>query len=157
MRAALDSSAAVKRIAGLVEGAVAEAERRVFYPYYHFGARGRLRWLFGERRLEFDCLVDARTGRAASADALALDTLTVDDAEVLGATHEAVEAEPRARRYARHALGKGFRLLGDFNLELDCAGLVHRPYWIVRTGTSRVLVDAVTGDLHPLAAADRTM
>jgi len=151
MRPGLDAEAARQRVARLQDCAGACVERRVYYPFFRYGVSARVRWLFGHERLEFDCVVDARNGRAASADELTVDDLVVGDDECMRAVTGEADARHSAQRYAAHSLGKAMRMLGNFNLSLDARGLVHRPYWIVRTGTIRVLVDAVTGDLHPLA------
>lgn len=152
MRASLDGSAARSLVFAL-SGEAAEIERRVYYPYFRFGVSGLLRWLFGRRRLRTECLVDARTGRASTADGLNVERLTVTAGERLAAARGPDEAARLARRYATHALGRGLRVLGNLHVELDGGELVYRPFWIVRSGDTRVLVDAVTGELHPLEAA----
>jgi len=152
MRASLTADDAVAAVARLIEDPDCRAERQLFYPYYHFAVTGRLRWLFGVRHMHIDCLVDARTGRAASADSLMLDHLQIDSRDRVSALKDGVEAESSARRYASHALGRSLRVLGNFNLALSRAALVHRPFWVVGAGAVSVLVDAVTGELHPLAA-----
>lgn len=134
-------------------GAAAAVERRVFYPYFHVPAHGRLRWLFGEKQVALDCLVDARTGTVSSADALRLERRKVSATESLPVQQDADSAISTARRYASHALARGFKVLGNFNLDVRDAVLVHRPFWIVRTEQLRVLVDAVTGELHPLSGS----
>jgi len=45
-------------------------------------------------------------------------------------------------------------MLGNFNLALDPARLEHRLCWIVRDEAERVLVDAMTGEVRPLAAME---
>ena len=150
MRASLTADDAVAKVARLVEEPDSRIEQQLFYPYFHFAVTGRLRWLFGERHMHIDCLVDARTGRAASADALTLDRLQVRSGDCVDASQDRHGAETNARRYACHALGKSLRVLGNFNLALSAASLVHRSFWVVRAGELSVLVDAVTGDLHPL-------
>jgi hypothetical protein len=152
MRASLDRGSARSLVSGLT-GDDAEIERRVFYPYFRFGVSGLLRWLFGRRRLRTNCLVDARTGRASTSDRLVLELLTVTDDERLRPVQAHDAAARQAHRYATHALGRSLRVLGDLDIELDEGGLVHRPFWIVRSGRVRVLVDAVSGELHPLRAA----
>lgn len=152
MRASLDRGAARSLVAEL-SGGPAEIERRVYYPYFRFGVSGLLRWLFGSRTLRTECLVDARTGRASTADSLSVDRLMVVDEERLAAVKAPDEADRLARRYATHALGRGLRVLGNLHIQLDGGELVHRPFWIVRSDSTRVLVDAVTGELHPLGAA----
>ena len=72
MRESLDRYAACSLVCRLADGP-AEIERRIYYPYFRFGISGLLRWLFGRRTLQTRCLVDARTGRASTADSLSLE------------------------------------------------------------------------------------
>ena len=125
-------------------------ERRVYYPYFRYVVRGALRWLFGKRAIRVDCLIDARTGRAATADEFDIESVPADSAERLPARHSAGESRKSAERYTRHSLGRACRVLASFHLRADQGELVHRPYWIVRAAGHRLLVDGVTGELHPL-------
>ena len=128
IRSNVDSDEALKILRGYAGCGDARIERRLFYPYYHVVANGRLRWLFGERRLKLDCLIDARTGRASSADAPVVEQLEVSESERLVARNDATTAIAAARRYASHALSRGLKVLGNFNLDLRDAELVHRPF-----------------------------
>lgn len=152
MRASLTADHATKLVARLTGEPEVSIEQQIYYPFFHFAASARLRWLFGERRMCLDCLVDARTGRAASADALTIERIEAEPKACVAAVKDGQVAEKNARRYASHALGRSFRVLGNFNLELAPAVLVHRPYWVVRAADHSVLVDAVTGDVHPLVS-----
>lgn len=155
MRPSVTAESATSRVARLL-GEETSIERRVLYPWYHIAISGRLRWLFGHRRIDFRCLVDARTGRAASTDELALDHVMPAAGEALDVLQDAGTARRAASRFASHVLGRRFRMLGHFDLRAGDVRVVHRPYWIVRAGPERLLLDAVTGELHPLSAA-RTM
>ena len=151
MRESLDRYAACSLVCRLADGP-AEIERRIYYPYFRFGISGLLRWLFGRRTLQTRCLVDARTGRASTADSLSLERRAAIEEDRLRGVTAPDEARRLARRYATHALGRGLRVLGNLHIDVDGGELVYRPFWIVRSGSTRVLVDAVTGELHPLAA-----
>lgn len=153
MRASLDRRAARRLVDRLLGAGDARVERQVYYPYYRYAVSGQLRWLFGRRRVGTECLVDARTGRAATADAVRAERRRVADEHCLPVARPARDAGRSARRYATHALGRRFRLIANLRLRVSGGALLHRPFWIVRAGRLRVLVDAVSGELHPLAAA----
>jgi len=151
LRALLDERAAVTRVGALLDAADVQIERRVYYPYYHFAVQGELRWLFRRKRLRFDCLVDARTGHASSADPLDVERVATLSEGGLAVQQTPGEAARRARRYAQHAMGRGLRLMSNFNTRLEACGVVYRPFWILGSGSMRILLDAVTGELHPLS------
>ena len=151
MRSAFDERAILKRVAALDPGgAQPEIEGRVYYPYFRFVVRGALRWLFGRRVVRVDCLIDARTGRAATADDVSVETVSSDAASRLPVRQDPGAGRRQAERYTRHALGRAFRILAGFRLQADEGELVHRPYWVVRASGTRLLVDGVTGELHPM-------
>ena len=132
-----------------------EHERRVFYPYYRFRIDASSRALWRTRHFATECLVDARTGRAATAEELRVLRQSVDSNEVLLATLDATRAHQVAMRYASHALSRSFKVVRNFGLQLTDAGIVHRPFEIVCVEGSRLLFDTLTGDVHPLADLDR--
>ena len=126
-------------------------ERTIEYPYFSFRASGFAPSLFGRRALSVDCLVDARTGDASTADGYR--TQPVD---VAADTLMALAGCPRvalreARRYAAHALGRGLRTLANFDLRIENTGVIYKSFWVFRRNATRVLVDSTTGSLHPLA------
>lgn len=149
IRPCIDAAAAVDRVRELCGGAAA-LERELLYPYHHFGVRGRLRSLFGAREVSAECLVDARTGHAATADAFTVVRRSCGDEGCLAPIVSATEARRRAERYSTHALGRAWRIAADFRLELTVHGIVHRPFCVVAGGGRRLLVDRVTGEMHPL-------
>ena len=152
IRQGLATGAAVERVRQLCGGSPM-LERELLYPYYRFAANGRLRFLFGERKLNVDCLIDARTGHAATADAFDVVARHCEAEACLDAIRTPAEARRLAQRYATHALSRGYRIAANFNLQLVDRGVVHRPFCIVASGGDRLLVDRVSGELHPLASA----
>lgn len=146
----LDGTSATKRIEALDAGRAA-VEAELLYPYYCFDVRGRLRSLFGDRPAEFRCLVDARTGHAATADRFATERRSVDASVCLVPTQSSELATRQARRYAAHAMGRASKTAANFDLRIEANGIVYRPFFIVVCGDTRLLVDGVTGDLHPLS------
>ena len=151
MQNAFDEQEILERVATLDPGgARPEIEGRVYYPYFRYVVRGALRWLFGRRPFEVDCLVDARTGRAATADSFVIETVRSEADSRLPVRQDPGTGRRQAERYTRHALGRAFRVLAGFRLQADEGELVHRPYWVVRASGARLLVDGVSGELHPM-------
>ena len=151
MQSAFDERAILERVATLVPGgARPEIEGRVYYPYFRYVVRGALRWLFGRRPFEVDCLVDARTGHAATADSFVIETVSSEADSRLPVRQDPGAGRRQAERYTRHALGRAFRVLAGFRLRADEGELVHRPFWVVRASGTRLLVDGVSGELHPM-------
>ncbi len=152
MRSTLAEADVRERVAAMLPGEAASAiERRVYYPYFRYVVHGALRWLFGERPIRVDCLIDARTGRAATGDAVVIESVTADAKECLPVRQCAVAGRRQAERYTLHSLGRAYRILARFGLRADGGEVVHRPYWIVRAAGHRLLVDGITGELHPMA------
>ena len=145
----LDTAAAIERVEALDVGR-AELETELLYPYYRFDVRGQLRSLFGDREMRLHCLVDARTGHAATADGFATERRPIDDSICLAPTQSSAAAARQARRYASHAIGRASRMAANFDLRLDGTGIVYRPCFIIACADRRLLVDGATGDLHPL-------
>ncbi len=154
MQSSLVEADIIERVAAALpaQSAAPTIERRVYYPYIRYVVRGALRWLFGEREIRVDCLIDARTGRASTADEFAIEAVAAETADQLPARQSAGASRRLAERYTRHSLSRAYRVLTTFRLRADGGELVHRPYWIVRAAGHRLLVDGITGELHPLPA-----
>lgn len=151
MRRRVGPDAAASSVAALAGEADRGVAAAVYYPFHAWSATGRLRTLAGTRRVACYGVVDARTGDVATSDPLDTEELAVAPDALLAARHGSADALRMARSFAAHALRRRLRVICDFRLELSELGLVYRPYWIVRAGAALVLVDAVTGGLHPLA------
>ncbi len=144
-----EAMSTVASIAGITDVAV---DRQIYYPYHWYRAAGSAPGIFGRRPVSLSCLVDACNGIVSTADPFALDQATVSGAVLIAARQEARDAALAARRYVTYALGRGLRTVANFNVDLDHCGVVHKPFWVLRGGESRVLLDGVTGRLHPLAS-----
>lgn len=125
----------------------------IHYPYYWYRAHGSAPGLFGRRSLALDCLVDARSGIASTADPFAIERRRPVDAVQLAPRHSADDAICTARRCLAHSLGRRLRTIADFQLNLDVRGLVYKTYWVVDCAGEDLLVDSGTGAFHPLQAA----
>ena len=151
IRAEIGAGEATSIVASVAGVTAAAVDRQIYYPYHWYRAAGSAPGLFGRRRVSLSCLVDACNGIVSTADSFALDDVTVSGALLVAARHEACDAAVAAQRYVTHALGRGLRTIANFNVDLDHRGVVHKPFWVLRCGESRVLLDGVTGRLHPLA------
>jgi len=146
----LDPEEIVTRIARLAGGGTAELRQTLYHPFHAWRASGRLRSLAGSRAIRCELVVDALTAEPATVDHLHTISRAVPDGEVLAVAIPERRSHQVARSYMLHVLQKRLRTLGAFDLELSGAGLIYRPCWVVAAGVVRVLVDAVTGSLHPL-------
>jgi len=149
---------AERLVARVAEDFVPRVTGRVFYPYHRFRHRCSARTLFGEAALEVLCLVDGRTGVAATADPFEIVGL-----EVSGEVIDSVIGREAARRIARrcvdHVVGRRRKALAASRTEILEEGMVHKPFWIVRCTNGskpsfRVLVDGVTGGICVLGPSD---
>jgi hypothetical protein len=132
----------------------ATLERELFYPYYWFLMRASWTTLFGPRGGRLCCLVDARTRVVSTSDPFETETAAAPAASVLGSTLEEEDAERLARRAARRTLGRIQRALAPPAFELLDHALLHKRFWVAREGGRRLLVDGVTGRVHPLERAE---
>lgn len=152
IRAEIGASEATSVVAAVAGTEDVKIDRRVYYPYHWYRAAGSAPGLFGRRPISLSCLVDACNGVAGTADSFAVDKTTVSAAALIAARQEPDDVSLAARRYVTHALGRGLRTVADFSVDLDHRGIVHKSFWVLCCGECRVLVDGVTGQLHPLAA-----
>lgn len=146
------AEAAARRLLRMEDATV---ERELFYPYYWFLWRASFRSLFGRGGGKISSLVDARQGVAATSDPFEIDAAQVSSGDVLGSKVLAQDAERRARRAAARAVSRRERALLPAAWSLVDRALVHKRFWVVRAGSRRLLVDAVTGCVHPLGPATR--
>ena len=150
LRAGLDAAEARQALTRIAGADDFELQQTVYYPYHWYRASGSAPRLLGRRALVVDCLVDACTGVASTADRFAPEPAAVPADAVIEAKRPARGTEPAARRYVTHALGRGARALADFGVRLEHAGVVHKALWIFAASGLRVLVDSTTGGIHPL-------
>ena len=142
--------AAVRRVRALVNTRNVQLEQAVYYPYHRFVLDGSVASWFGRRRLSAECLVDAQHGVASTSDPLTLVERFVDSAEMLPEITNAIEARNAALRYGQHAFSRLARAIASVDVNVQPLGTVFRRFSIVRAGPDRVMVDSVTGGLHPL-------
>jgi len=147
-----DSTAALARVTALTGTSDGVVERRMLYPYYHYRANARVPTLAGKKQLAVDCLVDAVNGSGLTADPFRRESLDVSPACVLARGIGQDAAARVAHRTVTHRLGKKFRIIAPFDVELEYSGIVHRGFWIVRVGRGRVMVDSATGAVQSLGA-----
>jgi hypothetical protein len=150
IRGAFNATDALCVVASLTGDLAARVERDVIYPYYCFDASCSIPTLAGRKPLSMVCLVDAVNGLGATADSFELGTERVPAAAIMATALAAGDAADIAIRTATHALGRKFRTIADFDVDLARRGLVHKRFWIVRTSEARLLVDSTTAGWYPL-------
>jgi hypothetical protein len=153
MRASIDEAGAIEIAGRAGTSPPPRAGRRLHYPYYRFLFRSTASTLLGESTSHVCCLVDARTGLAATSDPFDTVTLHPPGEDVLGPTLGEAEANALARRFVRHVIHARRRSLATPRIEPLDRGLVYKPFWVVAGGTASLLVDGVTGATLPLRGA----
>lgn len=147
----LVDEAQARAIASLVmDGGIPQNAREVHYPYYWYRLRATAGTLLGESTIDLSCLVDGRTGLLATSDLLTVCRRIVPQDDVLGSIVGEPEAEEAVRRYLPHVLLTGRRWLHHRNVDLRNGLLVHKPFWVMGGAAETILVDGVTGLVHPL-------
>lgn len=132
---------------------LAHLEQCIYYPYFRFEAQTQLRALFAKRRSRINCLVDGRRGHAATTDDFDVDADVTATGSALGCLFGTAAAERNARHFLSHALTRRLKTIANFDLDLTSLGIVYRKFWLVRCDGRIVMVDSVTGGLHPLRKA----
>jgi len=153
IREQVDASAALQSIhvaRGDVAGVV---EQKMVYPYYLFRADCKIPTIVGKQDVSVDCLVDGINGLGATADPFITEHLNVTDEDHLKSEISNSEAVKVAHRTVTHQLGKKLKMIAPFDVTLEAKGMIYRSFWIVRIGDSRIMVDSVTGGMHPLSAS----
>lgn len=150
IRGAFNATDALCVVASLTGDFDARVERDVVYPYYCFDAACSIPTLAGRKPLSMICLVDAVNGLGATADGFELKKERVPAGRVISTSLDGDQAGDIALRTVTHALGRKLRTIAEFDVDLKPRGLVHKRFWIVQTGESRLLVDSTTANWHPL-------
>ena len=153
IREQIDASAAVQGInsvRGDIKGVV---EQKLVYPYFQFTARCKVPTVVGKKEVTIACMVDGVNGHGATADHFSVEEIMVpeDSRLQLGISHD--EATKIAQRTVMHQLAKKLKMIAPFEVALESTGLVYRSFWIVRVCDKRVMIDSVTGAMHPLVAS----
>jgi hypothetical protein len=103
--------------------------------------------------VRISCLVDGRTGLGATSDAFDTVITQVSERDVLPCVTDEGRAFELGRRLAQQAPGARRRALTSPRRELLERGLLYKPFWVVRAGRTTILVDGITGGLHPIVDA----
>lgn len=126
---------------------------RIYVPYFWYRASGDTPTPFGRRAFEVDCLVDALNGDAATCDRFALEEERVSKDALLQPRCAEAAARRSATQRVTHQIGRAVRTLADFGVVLEARGVVHKPYWLLRSVKGTLLVDGATGGWYPLHAS----
>ena len=130
--------------------------QRVYYPYDWYLLRHRAITWFGATGMDLSCLIDSRTGVAATTDRFQTGTVATADALVLDRRLERDITLRVAKRYAAHATRQRHKALLPPKIELVARRPVYKPFWVVdyrleNRCQQRMLVDGVTGECCTLA------
>jgi hypothetical protein len=152
IREQIDASAALQGINSVRGDITCVVEQKLVYPYFHFTARCKVPTVVGKKEVTIACMIDGVNGHGATADHFSTDEILVPEESrlQLGISHG--EATKIAQQTVTHQLGKKLKMIAPFEVALESTGLVYRSFWIVRVGDKRVMIDSVTGAMHPLAA-----
>lgn len=152
IREQIDAAAALQYIHSARDDLISAVEQKLVYPYFQFTARCKVPTIAGKKELTFSCVVDGVNGHGATADRFCTDESIVAEECCLQLGISQDDATRIAQRTVTHQLGKKLKLIAPFEVVLESAGLIYRGFWIVRVGDKRVMIDSVTGAMHPLAA-----
>ena len=153
IREQVNASAALQSIHAAGGDVAGVIEQKLFYPYYRFKAGCKISTMLGKQDVAVDCLVDGINGLGATADPFVTDQLNVTDENLLKPEISKREAGKIAHRTVSHQLGKKLKMIAPFDVTLEAKGMIYRSFWIVRVGDSRIMVDSVTGGMHPVRAS----
>ena len=155
IRGEVNAEIAVNIVSGLCGCSDLIVQQAMYYPYFKFDCHCSLPTLFGRRQSEITCLVDAVSGKGATADAFEVDEWHLPPTELVNTSISHIEAQKLAQRTVTHTLGRKLRVIADFRLRLNAAGLIYKRFWIVGNAEVRALVDSVNGSMHPLPSNDK--
>lgn len=148
----IDCRTALQQVSGETAGIAVVLERSVLYPYLWFTARCSVPTIGGRKAISIDCLVDGINGHATTTDTFLTDTVKLLDETQLPSGITRTTARRAAQATVTHRLGRKLKLIAPFDVRLRECGTVYRRFWILRVGDGRVMIDSVTGGMHPLAA-----
>jgi len=149
----VDASAALQSIHAVRGDVAGVIEQKLAYPYYRFKAGCKVPTIIGRQDLFIDCLVDGINGLGATADPFSTNQLSVKIENVLKPELSNREAVKIAHRTVTHQLGKKLKMIAPFDVTLEARGMIYRSFWIISIGDRRIMVDSVTGGMHPLSAS----
>ena len=134
--------------------------RRLYYPYDWTLFRCRANTWLGATGMNLACLVDCRTGVAATTDPFATERVAAGDALVMDRRIDPETALRLARRYAAYAIRQKHKALVLPRLEVVERRSVYKPFWVVDTRSKNgrpqtLLIDGLTGEHCTLPAGSR--
>ena len=153
IREKIDASAALQGIHAVRGEITGVVEQKLVYPYFQFTARCKVPTVVGKKEVTIDCMVDGVNGHGATVDHFCTDEVAVAEDCRLQIAIACDEATKIAQRTVTHQLGKKLKTIAPFDVTIQSTGLVYRSFWIIRVGEKRVMIDSVTGSMHPLAAS----
>ena len=152
IRQQVDAASALRSIDALAGAATAIIERKMYYPYYRFTANCVVPTLFGRKAMTVNCLVDGVSGLGATSGAFSIDPATVPADALLQLAVLAREAESAARRTVSHQLSRKLRMIASFQVDIEPQSIVYKGFWIIRSQDTLVMVDSLSGCIHPLSS-----
>lgn len=135
-----------------------KAERIVYYPYYYFIYNVKAKRLFLPANEQVGCTVDAVSGKGSLIDSHPkLKQLSISEEQLLDQKHSLEECLAVSKSFLFRSISLKMRMLSISNVKVEKKKLFYRPYWVVFNKTANndnpvhFIVDAVTGQYHPLA------
>lgn len=148
----VDSTTALRNVAGMTGNVPVVNEGSVLYPYIGFTARCSVPTIVGKKAMTVDCLVDGINGLGATAESFSTAEIVASDELQLQSKITNGDARRTAQRTVTHRLGKELKMIAPFDVQLEATGVMYKRFWIIRVGDSRIMADSVTGNMHPLSA-----
>jgi hypothetical protein len=161
MAGGLASDAVESRVAEASPGWRVETECEIYYPYHWVLLRYVASTLFGRSASPVWCVVDARTGLAATTDPFELAFMERNDlgaAKIADPRVDAADAIAIARRYAAYVMRQRRKALVVPRVDVVERAVVYKPMSTVRLSRAgepsfRVLVDRMSGGFHVLSSS----
>ena len=148
----IDGRSAEQLIQSIAPEDEVEMIQKFYYPYYCFKANCDIPTLRGRRKIATQCLVDGRNGLGATADPFIENFEEVEIDSVIKVCSDQDKLKQSAFRYLTHSLGRRFKALTNFNVAIISQRLVYKLFWGIRFGNQFVIIDSMTGLIHPLEA-----
>lgn len=149
----ISAEAAVQGIAAMTAGNAVVLERSVLYPYLRFAASCCVPTVGGRQDVTVDCLVDGLNGHGTTTDRFSTIDSRLAGETVLSVSVDEGRARRTAQRNVTHGLGRKLRMIAGFDVRLEDRGTVYKRFWILRSGSDRIMMDSVTGAVHTLQTA----
>ncbi len=137
-------------------------QRIIYYPYFWYYFRYRVKTIFGVREIHVPCIVDSRNKQAATVDEFEIETINTDPVDVLEPKIRDEEALKIAKSYVVHVVIHRLKSLLFPELELEGRKFLYKPFWIVKctnrkNESFKVMVDGITGKYQILSVDQSNM